>query len=176
MRIAIVASPLAPVPPGGTGPEQQVIAELVEGLVERGHEVTLYASGDSQTRAELCSIKRPANAPLLAAWYLDNPFVFNERDPYWLVPSGLPAYDHSFVFDRGYFPQLQARGARKISFLPCACDPALYHPEPAELVRSSDLASSICFIGTFSPARGVMLESSAGIDNIAICARAGSRP
>jgi hypothetical protein len=46
MRIAIVASPLAPVPPGGTGPEQQVIAELVEGLVERGHEVTLYASGD----------------------------------------------------------------------------------------------------------------------------------
>ncbi|GBL18643.1 hypothetical protein EMGBS3_03490 [Anaerolineaceae bacterium] len=63
---------------------------------------------------------------------------------------------------------MEARGARKISFLPCACDPALYHPEPAELVRRSSLESSICLIGTFSPARGVMLESLAGIDNIAI--------
>ncbi|GDX67789.1 hypothetical protein LBMAG37_09430 [Anaerolineae bacterium] len=146
----------------------QLHTQLMYAVRAARPELVLVLKGETILPATLRAIKRPANAPLLAAWYYDNPFVFNDRDPYWLVPSGLPTFDRSFVFDRGYFPQLQARGARKISFLPAACDPALFHPEPPELVRSSRLASSICFIGTFSPARGVMLESLAGIDNIAI--------
>ena len=147
---------------------RQLHTQIMNAVRAAQPELVLVLKGETILPATLRAIKHPANAPLLAAWYYDDPFVFNERDPYWLVPSGLPTFDHSFVFDRSYFPQLQARGARKISFLPSACDPALYHPEQAELVRSSDLASSICFIGTFSPARGVMLESLAGIDNIAI--------
>ena len=147
---------------------RQLHVQVIAAVRAAQPELVLVLKGETILPATLRAIKRMAHAPLLAAWYSDNPFVFNERDPYWLVPSGLPAYDHSFVFDRGYFSQLAARGARQITFLPCACDPALYHPEPAELVRRSSLASSICFIGTFSPARGVMLESLAGIDDIAI--------
>ncbi len=147
---------------------RQLHTQLMNAVRAAQPELVLVLKGETILPATLRAIKHPANAPLLAAWYYDDPFVFNERDPYWLVPSGLPTFDHSFVFDRSYFPQLQARGARKISFLPSACDPAVFHPEHNEFVRQSSLASSICFIGTFSPARGAMLESLAGIDNIAI--------
>ena len=147
---------------------RQLHVQLIAAVRAAQPELVLVLKGETILPATLRAIKHPAHAPLLAAWYYDNPFVFNERDPYWLVPSGLPAYDHSFVFDRSYFPQLAASGARQITFLPSACDPALYHPEPAELVRRRSLASNVCFIGTFSPARGVMLEGLAGIENIAV--------
>jgi len=53
MRIAMVSTPFLAVPPTGYGGTELVVYELVEGLVERGHEVTLFATGDSRTSAEL---------------------------------------------------------------------------------------------------------------------------
>src|SRR6187455_79522 len=51
---------LAPIawrtPPLGYGPWEQVVATLVEQLVDRGVDVTLYATGDSGTRARLRSV------------------------------------------------------------------------------------------------------------------------
>ncbi len=53
MRIAMVSTPFLAVPPRDYGGTELVIYELVEGLVARGHQVTLFATGDSQTSAEL---------------------------------------------------------------------------------------------------------------------------
>jgi glycosyltransferase involved in cell wall biosynthesis len=53
MKIAMISTPFLPVPPRDYGGTELVVHELVEGLVERGHEVTLFAPGDSQTKAEL---------------------------------------------------------------------------------------------------------------------------
>lgn len=53
MRIALVSTPCVPVPPRDYGGTELVVHELAEGLVERGHEVTLFATGDSRTSAEL---------------------------------------------------------------------------------------------------------------------------
>lgn len=53
MRIAQVAALYLTVPPKDYGGTERVIAELTNALVERGHEVTLFASGDSRTRAQL---------------------------------------------------------------------------------------------------------------------------
>src|SRR5690606_11734858 len=53
MRIAILSTPFIPTPPPQYGGTELVIAELVEGLVERGHDVTLFATGDSRSSAEL---------------------------------------------------------------------------------------------------------------------------
>jgi glycosyltransferase involved in cell wall biosynthesis len=51
---------LAPIawrtPPRDYGPWEQVVATLTDALVERGVEVTLFATGDSATRAELVSV------------------------------------------------------------------------------------------------------------------------
>lgn len=53
MRIAQIAPLQVAVPPKGYGGTERVIAELTDALVQRGHDVTLFASGDSQTRARL---------------------------------------------------------------------------------------------------------------------------
>jgi glycosyltransferase involved in cell wall biosynthesis len=53
MRIAQVAPLLERVPPTTYGGTERVVAYLVDALVDLGHEVTLFATGDSQTKARL---------------------------------------------------------------------------------------------------------------------------
>lgn len=53
LRIAMVAPPFYPVPPSAYGGIEAVVAELVDGLVDRGHDVTLIAAGGSRTKAAL---------------------------------------------------------------------------------------------------------------------------
>src|SRR6516165_2977008 len=53
MRIAQVAPLYESVPPSLYGGTERVVSYLTEELVNLGHEVTLFASGDSQTRARL---------------------------------------------------------------------------------------------------------------------------
>jgi glycosyltransferase involved in cell wall biosynthesis len=53
MRIAQVAPLYESVPPKLYGGTERVVSYLTEELVRQGHEVTLFASGDSQTSAKL---------------------------------------------------------------------------------------------------------------------------
>ena len=53
MRIAIAAPLIESVPPPLYGGTERVISVLTEELVRRGHDVTLFASGDSRTSARL---------------------------------------------------------------------------------------------------------------------------
>lgn len=63
MRIAMISTPFLAVPPRDYGGTELVVHELVEGLIDRGHEVTLFATGDSRTRAELRSLYPQAHWP-----------------------------------------------------------------------------------------------------------------
>jgi len=56
MRIAQLAPLTEPVPPRGYGGTELVVSLLTEELVARGHEVTLFASGDARTSARLVSV------------------------------------------------------------------------------------------------------------------------
>jgi glycosyltransferase involved in cell wall biosynthesis len=53
LRIAMISTPFVSVPPRDYGGTELVVHELVEGLLQRGHEVTLFATGDSATSAPL---------------------------------------------------------------------------------------------------------------------------
>src|SRR5215472_3545855 len=53
LRIAQLAPLYESVPPKLYGGTERVVSYITEGLVKRGHKVTLFASGDSQTSAEL---------------------------------------------------------------------------------------------------------------------------
>ncbi len=53
MRIAMVAPLVEAVPPLLYGGTERVVSALTEELVARGHEVALFASGDSLTAANL---------------------------------------------------------------------------------------------------------------------------
>jgi glycosyltransferase involved in cell wall biosynthesis len=63
MRIAQVAPPWLAVPPAGYGGIEWVVALLADGLVERGHQVTLFATGDSHTKADLEFVFEKAPGP-----------------------------------------------------------------------------------------------------------------
>src|SRR5581483_11859646 len=56
LKIAQVAPIIERVPPKKYGGTERVVAALTAELVKRGHDVTLFASGDSITPAKLVSV------------------------------------------------------------------------------------------------------------------------
>src|SRR5712671_940 len=73
MRIAQVAPLAESVPPKLYGGTERVVAWLIDELVNLGHEVTLFASGDSKTSAQLHAVwpralrlGRPRTDPMVA--------------------------------------------------------------------------------------------------------------
>jgi glycosyltransferase involved in cell wall biosynthesis len=56
LRIAILSPVWFPVPPPRYGGIEWIVALLADGLVESGHDVTLFASGDSETKAKLACV------------------------------------------------------------------------------------------------------------------------
>src|SRR5262245_16427902 len=63
MRIAMISTPFLAVPPRDYGGTELVVYDLCEGLVEREHRVTLFATGDSRTSADLRSFYRQPRWP-----------------------------------------------------------------------------------------------------------------
>jgi glycosyltransferase involved in cell wall biosynthesis len=58
MQIALVADPIVPVPPTGYGGSERIVALLCDGLLARGHAVSLLAGPGSETAGRLI-IHRP---------------------------------------------------------------------------------------------------------------------
>jgi glycosyltransferase involved in cell wall biosynthesis len=71
MRIAVIAPVWFAVPPTGYGGIELVVSLLADGLVDSGHDVTLFASGGSRTKAALVSpMSEPPDPHELGnAWY-----------------------------------------------------------------------------------------------------------
>src|SRR5881409_4277878 len=65
MRIAVLSPVWFPVPPSGYGGIEWIVSLLADGLVDAGHEVTLFASGDSRTRAKLVAVYPEATSRLI---------------------------------------------------------------------------------------------------------------
>lgn len=74
-------------PPHGYGGIEWVVALLADGLAARGHDVTLFASGGSQTKAHLVSVFDPAPGPTRIG------------DTYLEALHALRAYDDAERFD-----------------------------------------------------------------------------
>ena len=55
MRIAEISTLARPVPPDGEGSVESLVHMLTEKLLDRGHDVTVFATADSETRAKLRS-------------------------------------------------------------------------------------------------------------------------
>ncbi len=64
MKIAMLAPISWPVPPSGYGPWEQVAGNICDGLVQRGHDVTLFAAGGSTSSAKVVATTPYA----LGAW------------------------------------------------------------------------------------------------------------
>lgn len=93
LRIAQIAPLYESVPPKLYGGTERVVAYLSEQLVRRGHQVTLFASGDSTTVCEL----RPGFAKSLRLSGLD--LGMEHAGPALHLPMLSQAFDHARNFD-----------------------------------------------------------------------------
>jgi glycosyltransferase involved in cell wall biosynthesis len=88
LKIAQIAPCWITVPPAGYGGIELVVSLLTDELVDRGHEVTIFASGGSETKADLVSYyKTPPGTGALV------------EDPLAELPHLLLAYSRSSEFD-----------------------------------------------------------------------------
>jgi glycosyltransferase involved in cell wall biosynthesis len=101
MRIAQLSPPYETIPPVAYGGTERVVATLTEELVHRGHDVTLFASGDSTTSARLVPTvdqalwRHPTFRDFSAFWVIALGKVARELDQFDVVHnhldfSGLP--------------------------------------------------------------------------------------
>jgi glycosyltransferase involved in cell wall biosynthesis len=63
VRIALVSTPFVSVPPRGYGGTELILHELERGLGRAGHDVTLFATGDSEGRDVRWAFERPVWPP-----------------------------------------------------------------------------------------------------------------
>ncbi len=71
MRIAQIAPLFERVPPRLYGGTERIVSYLTEELVRQGHQVTLFASGDSETSAKLvrcCDVALRLNPMVMVDW------------------------------------------------------------------------------------------------------------
>ena len=87
MKIAQIAPPWIAVPPLGYGGIEWVVALLADEFAARGHDVTLFASGGSVTKAKLDSVFDPAPGPTKIG------------DTYLEVMHAFHAYERAGEFD-----------------------------------------------------------------------------
>jgi glycosyltransferase involved in cell wall biosynthesis len=67
VKLALLAPPWFPVPPNGYGGVELVVSLLADRLTRRGHDVTLFASGDSAANSTLCSAYDEAQSDRLGS-------------------------------------------------------------------------------------------------------------
>lgn len=114
MRIAQVAPLYESVPPKYYGGTERVVSYLTEELVSQGHDVTLFASGDSTTRARLV-------APCLKALRLDTQCVDKMAHHILLLERVFSSIDRfdviHFHVDYMHFPLSRRLGAQALTTL-----------------------------------------------------------
>lgn len=87
MRIAQIAPCWLNVPPDRYGGIEYVVSLLADGMVDRGHDVTLFATGQAQTRARLAA-------------YLERPLgTLTADDALLELPHLIASYAHAADFD-----------------------------------------------------------------------------
>ena len=140
MKIAQVSPVFESVPPRGYGGTERVISYLTEELVRMGHEVTLFATGDSQTAARLIPIAphsiraKPGRPDWMAYQSISMDLVLSMAHEFDLI---------HFHTDHLHFPLLRTLPTAHVTTLHGRLDlpelPALYeHFKDVPLVSISD--------------------------------------
>jgi glycosyltransferase involved in cell wall biosynthesis len=131
MKIAQVAPLTEAVPPKFYGGTERVVAYLTDALVELGHEVTLFASGDSVTKAKLAGVwpralrLDPEVKDHLAPVFMELESVARRADEFDVIHSHLDYFG---------FPLLQRLGVPSVTTLHGRLD----MPELAKLYELYD--------------------------------------
>ncbi len=113
MRIAQISPLIESVPPKLYGGTERIVSYLTEELVRQGHEVTLFASGDSETAAEL--VPCAPEALRLAQVTDSSPYVVLQLEK---IRKRAGDFDIAhFHSDFYHFPLVRSLGTRSVTTL-----------------------------------------------------------
>jgi glycosyltransferase involved in cell wall biosynthesis len=184
MKIAILSSIHWRTPPTKYGPWELIASRIAEGMVKFGHTVTLYATGDSETTAQLkwvCPkpIMEDSGLEPKVYQYLHTASVFEDADQYDIIHNHYDAYPLVFSklvktpvvttihgFSSPQVNQIYKRYSNthyvSISYADRKHVPDLnyianiYHGIPVnEYPYNSKPDNYFCFVGRISPDKGV---------------------
>jgi len=114
---------------------------------EYNPDLVIVDSGYLLSAQALARIKEELRIPLVS-WLLDDPVRQGLKN----VVDSFPLYDCIFTFDPYYVPEYLKLGARRVEYLPCACDPDIYHH-----IHNETLLYDLCFVGTVTAHRRELL-------------------
>jgi glycosyltransferase involved in cell wall biosynthesis len=103
MRIGVVSPLVESVPPALYGGTERVVSNLTEELVRRGHDVTLFASGDSVTSANLvaCAPRSlrldPAGPDFVTATLFELGQVYKRADEFDIIHNHADWFGFAFA-------------------------------------------------------------------------------
>ena len=186
MKIAILSSIHWRTPPRKYGPWELIASYIAEGMVKKGHEVTLYATGDSQTKACLRWVcPRPvcedSSLETKVYQYLHSALVFEEASQYEIIHNHYDAYPlvfsklvktpvvttiHGFSspqvveiyrkYSNTYYVSISYADRRHAPDLNYIAN--IYHGIPLEKYEYNCKPENyFCYIGRISPDKGVHL-------------------
>lgn len=186
MKIALLSSIHWRTPPRKYGPWELIASYITEGMVKRGHEVTLYATGDSQTKARLrwvCprSVSEDPSLETKVYQYLHTASVFEEAEEYDLIHNHYDAYPLAFSklvktpvvttlhgfsspqvseiyrkYSQTFFVSISLADRKHAPDLNYIAN--VYHGIPVEEYQFNNKPEDyFCFLGRMSPDKGVYL-------------------
>ncbi len=130
---------------------------LIKVAQEFRPDVVLVLKGEIFHPDLISEVKRVTGASLVT-WWQDDPFALERQHGWTKAAACLPIYDCVGIFDRRYMDQLKDRGVRKSIFLPCAADPALFHPQKFGEKERRACAAVVSFVGVYFDLRGVVVN------------------
>ena len=182
MHLAVVSTPFLSTPPKDYGGTELVVSDLVEGLVERGHSVMLYATGDSHTTAELRALYPEAQWPPdplcdvdHVTWALQQATeagveLVHVNSMAALAAARLcPGLRVVYTIHHSHEPSLSAFYARfpEVQYVAISADQRSREPElarcrvihhgldPERYAQSEEPGDYVCFVGRFAPEKGL---------------------
>jgi len=123
VRIALLAPAWFAVPPVRYGGIEWVVSHLADGLVERGHDVTLFAAGDSKTKAKLVTSYDEPPSDMKMADFMNYNKVFPGHQT--AMTNPFIAGDGLVKYDDGTPATVDNYVRDVVAFLSWAADPTL---------------------------------------------------
>jgi glycosyltransferase involved in cell wall biosynthesis len=101
MKILILSTPSIALPPVGYAGIERVVYDLEEGLVKKGHDVTVYATGDSRISGKLAFFYKVALSASVKLTY--NPYYFLNHVYHFMLYVKDKNFDIIHLNDAGRF-------------------------------------------------------------------------
>ena len=136
--------------------EARMNRRLVAAVRAARPEAVIILKGETITGETLTAL-RDLGRPLVS-WWVDDPF----RAPQ--AMHLFPLFDVLYMFDKGRLAELEAAGARRIVYLPCACDHNTFRPQTLNPADYPALNCTVGFVAAFYPGRGALLGHLQGLD------------